>query len=128
MTVAPASPREAAIPFPAPRVAPATTATLLRRAFRSGSHAMASDASGPTRDTRQVIGEPSGVAGKDDDVGRVGPLVRRRTPPAAPGAVEYRRCVASRSTHEPPTIGVTVRSGDSTRELSTRRARRRSDD
>src|SRR5215475_5011274 len=36
MTVAPASPRAAAIPRPAPRVAPATTATRPRKALRSG--------------------------------------------------------------------------------------------
>src|SRR5262247_2058647 len=40
MTVAPASPSAAAIPRPAPRVAPATTATRPRSASRFGSHVM----------------------------------------------------------------------------------------
>src|SRR4249919_894917 len=38
MTLAPASPSAAAMPRPAPRVAPATTATRPRRASRSGDH------------------------------------------------------------------------------------------
>jgi hypothetical protein len=41
-TVAPASPSAAAIPRPAPRVAPATTATRPRSASGSGDHATAS--------------------------------------------------------------------------------------
>ena len=41
MTVAPASPKAAAMPRPAPRVAPATTATRPRSAFGSGDHSIA---------------------------------------------------------------------------------------
>src|SRR5439155_4646111 len=40
-TVAPASPKAAAMPRPAPRVAPATTATRPRSASGSGDHAIA---------------------------------------------------------------------------------------
>src|SRR5437879_1118819 len=40
-TVAPASPKAAAMPRPAPRVAPATTATRPRSASRFGDHATA---------------------------------------------------------------------------------------
>src|SRR5205807_10521459 len=40
MTVAPASPRAAAMPRPAPRVAPATTAIRPRSASGSGDHPM----------------------------------------------------------------------------------------
>src|SRR5262245_27403373 len=41
MTVAPASPKAAAMPRPAPRVAPATTTTRPRSASRFGDHVMA---------------------------------------------------------------------------------------
>src|SRR5215831_10162274 len=45
MTVAPASPRAAAIPRPAPRVAPATSAMRSRRPSGSGAQGMASSVS-----------------------------------------------------------------------------------
>src|SRR6185503_15137336 len=47
MTVAPASPRAAAMPRPAPRVAPATTATRPRRASGSGCHVAGAFISNP---------------------------------------------------------------------------------
>src|SRR4029453_9260132 len=56
-TVAPASPRAAAMPRPAPRVAPATTATRPRRAFRSADHAIPLVVSGIEQVAQAVAGE-----------------------------------------------------------------------